>query len=69
MKKELVRLERTLQKLRNNEKTLHDKLAAAASATPVDTQHLAELDRTLKAVLEEISEVEIEWLEKAETLE
>ncbi|ALE18672.1 ABC-F family ATP-binding cassette domain-containing protein [Lawsonella clevelandensis] len=69
VKKELVRLERTLQKLRNNEKTLHDKLAAAASATPVDTQHLAELDRTLKAVLEEISEVEIEWLEKAETLE
>lgn len=69
VKKELVRLERTLQKLRNNEKTLYDKLAAAASATPVDTQHLAELDRTLKAVLEEISEVEIEWLEKAETLE
>lgn len=69
VKKELGRLERTLQKLRNNEKALHDKLAAAASATPVDTQHLAELDRTLKAVLDEISEVEMEWLEKAETLE
>ena len=69
VKKELGRLERTLQKLRNNEKALHDKLAAAASATPVDTQHLSELDRTLKAVLDEISEVEMEWLEKAETLE
>ena len=48
---------------------MHDKLATAASATPVDTDLLADLDRELKSVLDEISEVEMEWLEKAETLE
>lgn len=69
VKKELRRLEHSLEKLRTQEKKLHDKLATAASATPVDTDLLADLDRELKSVLDEISEVEMEWLEKAETLE
>ena len=67
VKKDLRRLEHSLEKLRTQEKKLHDKLATAASATPVDL--LADLDRELKSVLDEISEVEMEWLEKAETLE
>lgn len=69
VKKDLRRLEHGLEKLRTQEKKLHDKLATAASATPVDTDLLADLDRELKSVLDEISEVEMEWLEKAETLE
>lgn len=69
VKKDLRRLEHSLEKLRTQEKKLHDKLATAASATPVDTDLLADLDRELKSVLDEISEVEMEWLEKAETLE
>lgn len=69
VKKDLRRLEHSLEKLRTQEKKLHDKLATAASATPVDTDLLADLDRELKSVLGEISEVEMEWLEKAETLE
>lgn len=69
VKKDLRRLEHSLEKLRTQEKKLHDKLATAASATPVDTDLLADLDRELKNVLDEISEVEMEWLEKAETLE
>ena len=69
VKKDLRRLEHSLEKLRTQEKKLHDKLATAASATPVDTDLLADLDRELKSVLDEISEVEMKWLEKAETLE
>ena len=69
VKKDLRRLEHSLEKLRTQEKKLHDKLATAASATPVDTDLLADLDRELKSVLDEISEVEMEWLEKAGTLE
>ena len=69
VKKDLRRIENSLEKLRTQEKKLHDKLATAASATPVDTDLLADLDRELKSVLDEISEVEMEWLEKAETLE
>lgn len=69
VKKDLRRLEHSLEKLRTQEKKVHDKLATAASATPVDTDLLADLDRELKSVLDEISEVEMEWLEKAETLE
>ena len=69
VKKDLRRLEHSLEKLRTQEKKLHDKLATAAGATPVDTDLLADLDRELKSVLDEISEVEMEWLEKAETLE
>lgn len=69
VKKDLRRLEHSLEKLRTQEKKLHDKLATAASATPVDTDLLADLDRELKSVLDEISKVEMEWLEKAETLE
>lgn len=60
VKKDLRRLEHSLEKLRTQEKKLHDKLATAASATPVDTDLLADLDRELKSVLDEISEVEME---------
>ena len=43
VKKDLRRLEHSLEKLRTQEKKLHDKLATAASATPVDTDLLLSL--------------------------
>ncbi len=64
-RKELARLERSLEKLRPREARLHDELAAAAT----DHLRVAELDRALRALQAERSALEERWLELAELAE
>lgn len=69
VRKEVRRLERTLEKLHNQEKQTHADLAATAEELPVDTAKLAELDKQLKDIMNQIEEAEMAWMEKAESLE
>ena len=64
-KKAVQRLERRLTKLVEEEKQLHDKMAA----DPTDYEGVARLDARLRELLAEKDEVEIEWLEAAELAE
>ncbi|WP_402374432.1 ABC-F family ATP-binding cassette domain-containing protein [Isoptericola rhizosphaerae] len=64
-KKAVQRLERRLTKLVEEEKQLHDKMAA----DPTDYEGVARLDARLRELLAEKDEVEMEWLEAAEIAE
>ena len=68
MQKEMNRLERQMDKLSTREDKLHGDLAAAAGDSP-DTEKLAALDRELKEVVAEKSQLEERWLELGELLE
>jgi ATP-binding cassette subfamily F protein uup len=61
-RKELAKVERQLDRLREREKTLHDEMAAAAS----DHERVLELDTSLRALLGERASLEDRWLELAE---
>lgn len=69
LRKQIRRLERTMDKLHKKETKIHTELATTAEQLPVDTEKLAELDRQLKHVTKEIEEAETAWMEKAEMLE
>lgn len=69
LRKDIRRLERTMEKLHTQESQIHGELAATAEQMPVDTEKLAELDRQLKDVMHEIEKAETAWMEKAEMLE
>jgi ATP-binding cassette subfamily F protein uup len=64
-RKELARLERQLDKVRDREARLHDQMAAAAA----DHERVLVLDADLRVLLEERSALEERWLELAETAE
>jgi ATP-binding cassette subfamily F protein uup len=61
-RKELARLERELDKLERQERTLHDALAEHAA----DYVRVAELDAELRSVLARKEATELSWLELAE---
>jgi ATP-binding cassette subfamily F protein uup len=63
-RKELARLERTMEKLRDREVKLHAELAAAAT----DHEKVFVLDASLRALHEERATLEHRWLELAEQL-
>jgi ATP-binding cassette subfamily F protein uup len=63
-RKELARLERTMEKLRDREVKLHADLAAAAT----DHEKVFVLDANLRALHEERATLEHRWLELAEQL-
>jgi ATP-binding cassette subfamily F protein uup len=60
-RKELARVERQLDKVRDREARLHDDLAAAAT----DHERVLELDRALRVLQEERAALEDRWLELA----
>lgn len=62
-KKELARLERQLEKLAKNESALHDKMAQYAT----DFTKVSELDEELRTLVKQREELELRWLELAET--
>jgi ATP-binding cassette subfamily F protein uup len=64
-RKELARLERQLDKVRDRETRLHDQMAAAAT----DHERVLALDGDLRALVAERSTLEERWLELAETAE
>jgi ATP-binding cassette subfamily F protein uup len=64
-RKELARLERQLDKLRDREARLHDDMAAAAT----DHERVLELDQALRALRDERAVLEDRWLELAEASE
>lgn len=64
-RKELSRLERRLDVLHQKEDRLHAELAAAAT----DPERLLALDAELKGVLAEKDEVEVRWMELADSAE
>ena len=64
-RKELARLDRQMDKLRDREARLHDDMAAAAA----DHERVLELDASLRALREERDVLEHRWLELAETAE
>jgi len=61
-RKELGRVERALDKLREREARVHDDMAAAAA----DHELALRLDATLRGLREERDELESRWLELAE---
>jgi ABC transport system ATP-binding/permease protein len=63
-RKELARLERTMEKLRDREVRLHADLEAAAT----DHERVFVLDASLRALQEERATLEHRWLELAEQL-
>ena len=63
-RKELARLERTMEKLRDREVKLHADLAAAAT----DHEQVFALDASLRALHDERATLEHRWLELAEQL-
>ena len=63
-RKDLARLERQIDKLTQRQERLHAELAANAS----DYALVAELDGELRAVRQELDEVETAWLELSERL-
>lgn len=63
-KKELVRLERRVEKLERREATLHERLAEHAT----EYERITELDAELRALQRERSEAEGAWLELAERI-
>jgi ATP-binding cassette subfamily F protein uup len=60
--KELARIERRLDKIADQEKDLHDRMAEAAT----DYAKIAELDVKLRELADERGRLEEEWLELAE---
>ncbi len=64
-RKELARLERTLERLQRKESDLHDRMAAAAT----DHATIIELDSELRSVTAEREQVEEAWLEAAELVD
>ena len=64
-RKELARLERQLDKVRDRETRLHDQMAAAAT----DHERVLALDADLRALVAERATLEERWLELAETAE
>jgi ABC transport system ATP-binding/permease protein len=64
-RKELVRLERRLERLARRESELH----AALTAHATDYERVAEYDAELRALTAERSEAEVRWLAVAEGLE
>jgi ATP-binding cassette subfamily F protein uup len=64
-RKELAKVERQLDRLRDREARLHDALAAAAT----DHERVLELDRELRAVMDERAALEERWLDLAEVAE
>jgi ABC transport system ATP-binding/permease protein len=65
MRKELERIERTLTKLRDEQTTLHDELAACAT----DAEAVRELGARLRVNNTRSDELEQRWLDVAEALE
>jgi len=63
-RKELTRLERTLERLRDREVSLHSDLEAAAT----DHEKVLALDATLRDLHDERATLEHRWLELAEQL-
>jgi ATP-binding cassette subfamily F protein uup len=64
-RKELARVERQLDKMRDRETRLHDQMADAAT----DHERVLALDADLRALVAERSTLEERWLELAETAE
>ncbi|NYJ73685.1 ABC-F family ATP-binding cassette domain-containing protein [Allobranchiibius huperziae] len=64
-RKDMARLERSMSKLADREQMLHDALVSAAS----DHARAAELDGQLRALHAEREEMELSWLEIAESVE
>jgi ATP-binding cassette subfamily F protein uup len=64
-RKELTRLDRSLDRLRRQEKRLHDDLAAAAT----DHERVLALDTELRALTVEREGLEEQWLEVAERVD
>ena len=64
-RKELARLDRQLERLRRQEATLHDEMAAAAT----DHEQVLALDARLRAVTAERAAMEEQWLEVAERVD
>jgi ATP-binding cassette subfamily F protein uup len=64
-RKELARVERRLDKLRDREARLHEDLAAVAT----DHERVLELDRQLALVADERAALEDRWFELAESLD
>jgi len=62
-RKEVARIERRLQRIAELESALHDKLAANAT----DHEQVLALDAELRALAAEKDELELAWLEAAET--
>lgn len=65
LRKDLQRLEKKLESLQRKESDLHAKLAEVGS----DFAKAAELDASLRSVLAERDEVELDWMAAAEALE
>ncbi|WP_425956162.1 ABC-F family ATP-binding cassette domain-containing protein [Xylanimonas sp. McL0601] len=63
-RKDLARIERRLSRIADDEAKLHDKIAA----DPTNFDSVAELDTTLRALADERENLELEWLEAAETV-
>ena len=64
-RKELARLDRSLDRLRRQEQRLHDDLAAAAT----DHERVLALDTELRALTAEREALEEQWLEVAERVD
>ena len=64
-RKELARLDRSLDRLRRQEERLHDDLAAAAT----DHERVLALDTELRALTAEREALEEQWLEVAERVD
>ncbi|HET9946431.1 MAG TPA: ATP-binding cassette domain-containing protein, partial [Actinomycetes bacterium] len=64
-RKELARLDRSLDRLRRQEQRLHDDLAAAAT----DHERVLALDTELRALTAERAALEEQWLEVAERVD
>ena len=63
-RKEVARLERSIEKLAAREMTLQEQMAAAAT----DHVHLRELQSALAALVQEREALEAEWMDTAEAL-
>jgi ATPase subunit of ABC transporter with duplicated ATPase domains len=62
-RKELAKVERQLDKVRDREARLHEQMAAAAT----DHERVLELDAALRALRDERDVLEERWLEQADT--
>jgi ATP-binding cassette subfamily F protein 3 len=64
LKKELDSVEKSMAVLESEKTALHDKLA-----TPLPPADIAEAGKRLKAVEDELAELEVRWLELTEAME
>jgi ABC-type multidrug transport system ATPase subunit len=64
-RKTMARVERQLARLAERETRVHDAMAAAAA----DHARVLELNRDLRAIVDEREALELEWLEAAEVVE